>query len=73
MRKLLFLLFVLSACSKPSKPTTPTSTTTTPGGGTTLTSAKYIPNWYNNDTLYGRNVILWAYGQATMIQSLLRQ
>lgn len=52
MRKLLFLLIVLSACSKPSTPTTP-STTTTPGSGTTLTSAKYIPNWYNNDTLYG--------------------
>lgn len=70
MRKLLFLLFVLSACSKPSKPTTPTSTTTTPGGGTTLTSAKYIPNWYSNDTLYGRicdTMGLWTGNYDTII------
>lgn len=47
MKNLIIILIVFAACKKPSTPVTPA--TPTPSGAV----AKFMPNWWNNDTLYG--------------------
>jgi hypothetical protein len=56
MRKVLLLasLILLIACGKKSNPTTPSApSTTTPPTTTPKLDARFVPDWYSNDTLYG--------------------